>query len=65
MVVKVASVPAYSFLAIIFLLLCSCASFSLPPEQPTDNRPRSVPGSGDEEASAIFDSALSCGISLA
>jgi hypothetical protein len=50
MVVKIDSVPAYSFLAIIFLLLCSCASFSLPPEQPTDNRPRSVPGSGDEEA---------------
>ena len=65
MVVKVASVPAYSFLAIIFLLLCSCASFSLPPNEPTDNRPRSVPGSGDEEASVIFDSALSCGIGRA
>jgi hypothetical protein len=50
MVVKVASIPAYSFLVIIFLLLCSCASFSLPPEEPTDNRPRSVPGSGDEES---------------
>jgi hypothetical protein len=65
MVVKVAFVPVYSFLAIIFLLLCSCANFSLPPNEPTDNRPRSVPGSGDEEASVIFDSALSCGIGRA
>jgi hypothetical protein len=34
------------FLAIWSLLLCSCAGFRLPPEEPTDNRPR-IPGSGD------------------
>jgi hypothetical protein len=34
------------FLLSSFLFLCSCANFRLPPEEPTDNRPR-IPGSGD------------------
>ncbi len=32
--------------ATLFLLLSSCAGFVLPPEEPTNNRPR-IPGSGD------------------
>jgi hypothetical protein len=35
-------------LAVISLLLCSCAGFKLPPSEPTDNRPRRIPGQGDE-----------------
>jgi hypothetical protein len=34
------------FLAILTLLLCSCADFRLPPDEPGSNRPR-IPGEGD------------------
>jgi hypothetical protein len=41
------AVPAATIVLVIFSqLLCSCAGFRIPPEEPTDNRPR-IPGSGD------------------
>jgi hypothetical protein len=41
-----AALSAPILLAISSLLLCSCADFALPLDEPGSNRPR-IPGSGD------------------